>query len=588
MEKHSTRLLFFKKLAYLPPAEKRDLFIKDLSFAIFFSIVSILVYYKCRYGFGNIDESFYLVTPLRLWQGDALFAEEWHLSQTSSILLLPLIDIFLHLTGSTTGIILTMRYVCTSVQVLTALFLYFRFRCIHWLGASLSSISFLLYTPFGIMALSYNSMGIVFLTLSMVFISTSVRFQQIQYILSGICLSAAVLCCPFLAVLYVLYGLIVISAHWAKKPKASDSLWRIPSLAFLSIGILLSALAFILFILSRASLQEIIDALPYIFNDPEHPHIPLVSKVQDFVQCILYRSPLCKPVSLILLFLFSICIIDRNRTKHPLIYVIPSVLSVICLLCDFAIRTPYINFIMWPINLLTPFAFLLSSSKQIRKAFFSLYLPGMIYSFCLHLSSNQRFYAISSASSVATVSSILILCLFSTEWHSHRSPNILRIISTLCLCVLFLLQFKYQSRLRYQSVFWEHSLSEQTEYIDDGIYKGLYISKEKEALYSAAVKQMEQLALFADSGDNALFLSENTWYYLMNDYKVASYSGWLSGIHAYTLDRLESYYSLNPDKIPDIVFADSIHHAIAQDFSNRFQYAMHPIENGIILTKPSP
>lgn len=560
--------------------------VRSLFFGVVFSLSAMLVFYKCKYGFGNIDESFYLVTPLRLCQGDALFTHEWHLSQTSSVLLFPLVNTYLQFTGDTTGIILSMRYICTTVQLLTSLFLYFRFKRINWLGAVLVSISFLLYTPFGIMALSYNSMGIIFLLLSLVVYSTASRHLLLQSVLSGIFLSAAVLCCPFLAILYIIFGIAVFSINFIKKHKTS-SLWSLQRFICFSTGVAFSAILFLGFVFSRSSIQEIMEALPCIFNDPEHPHISFVDKAQSFFHSILTITPSAKPITGFLILLFFICAADKKRIKHSLYYIIPSILSIIVFLCDLIIKKPYINYLMWPINLLPPIIILLCNSTYIYRIFTILYLPGIIYAFCLHLSSNQQFYAISSASTISTMASILILCLFASEWTSLYSPKPLRIVSMFCLCLLFLFQISFQSTLRYQSVFWESSLNEQTEHMDDGIYKGLYISKSKKNIYANALKQMEQLSLFTKPDDQVLFLSTNTWYYLMEDYRVAAFSGWLSGINEVTLDRLEDYYSLNPDKIPDVVFADPEHSSIAQEFSNRFHYPMHQIENGIILTKPS-
>ena len=40
-----------------------------------------MLLYKCPYGYGTMDESFYLSVVHRLLQGDRLLVEEAHLSQ---------------------------------------------------------------------------------------------------------------------------------------------------------------------------------------------------------------------------------------------------------------------------------------------------------------------------------------------------------------------------------------------------------------------------------------------------------------------------------------------------------------------------
>ena len=49
------------------------------------------LFWKCQFGFGNIDESFYITIPYRLFQGDALFLQEWHLSQMAGVITMPFV-----------------------------------------------------------------------------------------------------------------------------------------------------------------------------------------------------------------------------------------------------------------------------------------------------------------------------------------------------------------------------------------------------------------------------------------------------------------------------------------------------------------
>ena len=58
------------------------------------------------------------------------------------------------------------------------------------------------------------------------------------------------------------------------------------------------------------------------------------------------------------------------------------------------------------------------------------------------------------------------------------------------------------------------------------------------------------------SVEKALFLSKNTFLYLNAEKENASYSAWLSGVTDHTISRLEKYYQLFPDKMPDVVFID--------------------------------
>lgn len=558
--------------------------IRHLLFFLMLFFTGIFLFYKCHYGFGNIDESFYLVTPFRLIQGDALFRDEWHLSQMSGVLLMPFVSLYYRIMGNTEGIILSMRYVYTTIQLLIAVFLYIKLCPYHWLGAALAAISFALYAPFGIMALSYNSMGIMALVVSLIMLLTAQRFTSIQCILSGVIFSAAVLCCPYLAVLYIIYVLAAIMCR--KKTHAdSDLPWSMYRFSYFTLGVLISAALFVAFVLSRASIREIIAAFPHIFNDPEHPSISILEKIQTYIYGILRISALAKPIMLAFLFLFIVCILDKKRKSHSILYMISAVACAVFLLINIKKTNPYINYMMWPINLITPFILLLSTDKTIRHCFLCVYLPGMLYSFMLHVTSNQGELAIASGSSVATVASILVICIFCKELFVAHKTIFFRFIIIATLFALFIPQISYQTSLRYNSVFWENGMRAQTQLIDQGIYRGLLVSKEKEELCDLLEKQMEHVRKLASQNTKILYLSQSTWYYLFNDYEMASYSGWLSGVNMFTISRLEAYYKLNPDKYPDIVFVDSYNHSMAKEFSERFGYSIYQTEDCLLLFK---
>ena len=54
---------------------------------------------------------------------------------------------------------------------------------------------------------------------------------------------------------------------------------------------------------------------------------------------------------------------------------------------------------------------------------------------------------------------------------------------------------------------------------------------------------------------NILFLTPRTWTYLaMNDFGYATYSAWLPDNTNNTLERLQSYFELNPDKVPRYIY----------------------------------
>ena len=82
-----------------------------------------------------------------------------------------------------------------------------------------------------------------------------------------------------------------------------------------------------------------------------------------------------------------------------------------------------------------------------------------------------------------------------------------------------------------------------------------------------------------------LFLSDTTWYYLAAETQLCTYSAWMSGVNEHSLDRLEEYYRISPEKLPDLVYADVANKAIAEKFCERFGYTIDREDTVIIATK---
>ena len=572
----------FNALRFAP--DKKQL-IADGVFAVAMLLTAIFVFWKCRYGFGNVDESFYLTVPYRLYKGDALFLEEWHLSQMAGVLTYPAVWLYLTIHGSTEGIILAMRYFCTFLQCAIAVFLYIRLRRISWAGAAVAALSFALYTPFGIMALSYNSMGIMALVVAFVIAYTARRHTQVQYVAAGLCFAAAVLCCPYLVAVYLLYLLaVVIRALVMRGRKIQRDVWSVWGALWVTAGAALAAVAFFAFVFSRASLADIWKAFPQILNDPEHPAIPFANHFKWFFSRIYTANDAAPKIYNLLMLLAAVCILDWGRAKRRLWYFTVAAVLTLVLQWQHYQRNDYINHLMWSVNVLAVFALILTRDRQVRGLFFTMWIPGILYAFCLNMTSNQGFYAISSASAAATVGSIVMIALFAKELLQDR-PRYLawwRYGAGALAGALLVVQLGTQCVLRYRSVFWETGMQTQTVQEEQGIQKGLIISEAWHSSYTWSLKNLRQIEEYEP--EKVLFLSKATWYYLATDYEICTYSAWIAGVTEHSVNRLESYYQLNPEKLPDLVYADSQYRDAAVYFCQKMGYEMKAVSGGYILT----
>ena len=137
-----------------------------------FLLVVAFSFWRARYGFASTDETYAIAFPYRLLFGDALIADEWGLQQFAGLLVYPLVSLYVKVFQSTDGIMLFFRYVFAVVMMAVGLFQYCRWRRVHEFGAYCGLLFFVAYAPFGIMTLAYNTMDVIFGSLTVTLYAT--------------------------------------------------------------------------------------------------------------------------------------------------------------------------------------------------------------------------------------------------------------------------------------------------------------------------------------------------------------------------------------------------------------------------------
>ncbi|MGN0776215.1 MAG: hypothetical protein ACI4MM_06010 [Candidatus Ventricola sp.] len=556
--------------------------------AVFYTallLTALFLLWKCRYGFGNMDEAFYLTVPLRLLQGDALLVHEWHPSQMAGVLSLPVVWVLRMLCGGTDGIILAMRYATVALLCALSLYVYHRLKRYSRIGAACGAISLALYIPYGITALSYNSMGIML----MVFSGTAMlgdAGHRHSLVLAGFSYAAACLCCPYLAAVYVLYlAAVLLSALYVQGIRCrgrGDS--AVARLGWFTAGIAAAAVLFAAFVFSRASLMDVLQALPHILEDPEHQPVSMTSRIAGFFRAFLTATQTSAWIYTLTAILMLICCLDKKRVSRKALYFGIAWGCTVVLMVSHALQLRYLNMLMWSINVLGLMAALLSEKRSIRQLFAYLWVPGMLYAFCINMSSNQRFYAIASASSVACLGSMVMCAIFLQELAREQRSEKQRVLAWGMLVVVLGIQLITQAQLRLTSVFWESGMADQTVLLEEGPEAGLLVAGQKAETYEASLEEIGQLR--EEGFNRMLFLSTDTWDYLMGDFEICSYSAWLSGVNETTLQRLQAYYQLHEEKMPDAVYAKLADMGIALQFSEMFDYQVErTTDQSIVLKK---
>lgn len=518
--------------------------------------------WKSLYGFGGNDEAFYLTIPNRFLMGDAPIKDEWHLSQLSGFLLMPFVWLYTTITQSTDGIIYAARIFYIIFHATISTVVYLRLRKYGYITV-IASVLYFIYTPYNIMAMSYNTMGLDFITLTGVLLGTADYNKKLSIIISGTAFAAAVLCCPYLAVGYLLFGVCVIIHTIIKNKNINfvfkSNLFSVKTFLLFTLGVSALAILFLIFALTRVSISEIIEYLPHLMTDPEHPAIPVLTRLKSYFKSIYKFNDHFKFALYAYGAILIGLIIDKRRKVHRSLYLILTTMVVV--FC-YVIILPNLtssnyNAMMFPLIFIGITSYILCDKKP-KELFVCLFILGIIYSLSICFSSNQYFYVIAMAISASNLASYTFLAQLIKEMKTSEDEIEYAVWvkrgSFAFIAFMLLIQSGYQINVKAKHCFWEYGEPKTlTSKITTGPAKGIYTNADNCNTYEMISTDLN----YYDNKekDNILYLTNRTWCYLANpDYPYGSFSAWLSGERPSSIERLKVFYSLNPDKIPTYIY----------------------------------
>lgn len=525
-------------------------FKKDMLFLAGLILGFLFLLWKSKYGTGAYDEPFYLTMPHRILKGDGMFSEEWNFGQFSAFLMLPVMKLYLTVKGTTEGIILGFRHIYIVFQILSTIVIYVNLRKKEsgWIAAWI----FCLFCPYDIMALSYNTMGMAFMTIVGVILSKGNKNNGGTWFAVGILFAAAVLCNPFLALLYFLYTILVIGAWWKQKRSVQENGRRgegnisLKAWICITAGAALLAAVFVITVLSGSTVQDLLKNIPLLMQDPEHTSRSafMIIKVYLLSFWNVYRWFL--PVWSVLLFMAYLC--RKESVKRKICFALVVFSSILCILGFLPTIQNSYNFIMVPIVACGLAAYMMTEDKD-RSGFRYLFLFGIAYSFMANYASNQGMHAISMAMLPAVVAAVVFIGRFAAqEMKTGEKPQ--RRIMAASVIALFIVQLGMQIYTKAVHTFWEEPVWNLQTVIDEGPLKGTVTTSENAARYAG---MLEDIKTHIRKEGPVLFVTEDTWCYLYADTEYGTFSAYLSGGFAQAAEKWELYFEAHPDKIPDYI-----------------------------------
>ena len=246
----------------------------DVAALLVFLAVWIYYVITARYGVIFADEGVYLTIAERIVHGERPLVDEWQVAQLSCLFFCLPYKIYVALKGSTTGIILCMRYLFVAFNAVVYWFVYSRLRAYKWQGL-LASALLCICVPFGIFACNYYTMSVRLMMIVCLLLFSEKQSVPTLWI-AGVLLSCAVLYEPGLAFLYFGYCILVLIRFVLRKKgkrflEDFDFCLRTRTWLHLSLSVLVCAAAFLSWLFSRSGFRNVLASVPYqLFTDPEY------------------------------------------------------------------------------------------------------------------------------------------------------------------------------------------------------------------------------------------------------------------------------------------------------------------------------
>lgn len=493
-------------------------------FILLYILTALFLIWRAHQGIGSSDEYFYITEGLRSVKGDRLFVDDWHIAQLMTVFLGPLVKLSSVISPDYEGIVLQFRIYYIVFTMIIGLLIFLRFRKNYGIRAVYASLIYILFTPFQIMALSYNTMGPGFVILALLVYPKN-RNNKGRIFLFGVFMALAVMNMPYLIFLYLFLIILVIIKHKSFSGK---------ELLFTSLGAISVAMIFIVCLLSKVSIQELTVSLPHLI-DPSHSDSLIMKILKNG-----YRTIQAYHVFLLVYIIEIILGIRyhlKKSTYNPIrLSIILNSISMLFLSFVTKYQPDFGGFAI----ILLPFAitgFIVLLTESSDNYLISCYIVSVFLSVMVSLSSNVGPSSFICPLIIASCVTALLL----KEPVPYSSLFILLFIG---LLVFFKVTVDFGS-----------DTINNTVSVDKGPLKGLKGSDTEVKGYLESLEDFEYIKSLPEK--NASLITYSNWGYFIVDKTIAANSTYL-----YFWDRdsyvnaEDQYYELHTERYPAYVYVD--------------------------------
>lgn len=530
--------------------------LKNYYVPIIFLLSCITLLIRSFYSFCWSDETFYFATAHRFFQGDSIFLHDWFPTQLSSVILLPIYALYVTITGSTTGVILFFRILYVIFETVSGVVVYhiIKPRATRQI-ALICALFTMFYTHLNIATLSYYTISVHCFLLAFLILYHYYQTKKSHYlIIAGSVFAISVLALPTMAVAYILVmtavAILLLLERVPLIKRTLSPLYRnaefIKVCGFTLIGILIPAVIFLIFLLCNVSLKDFVAAIPYVLSDEEH----ITSFIYPLKKFFIGINEVYGILAYISYILLLICTVLGLFLRNYLIQPVKTgiILLNIALFAGFWMKGYHYTGYMQTALCIFSLVFFLLDAKRDYRLFLLLFASGMIFSIVYSYSSNGYLYILSMGHFIASIGGIIFI--YDYFVHEEIQPAMLLQILSSCVIVAVLLT---TITLRIINVYRDAPLTALTAAITQGPAKGLHTTTLHKELYDEVY---DTLMTYCQSdsneaGNQTIFITKLLPFgYMCTDLKCASPTTWRTALDS---KRLQPYYEINPDRIPDLV-----------------------------------
>ncbi len=523
---------------------------QHLIFVGLFLLLEILLIRRSFYGFNTADEMYFIGTSERIFRGEKILIDEWNpTQQLCSFLLHPIYSLMRSVMGTTEGIVMVSRFLYLAFEGILTLFLYLRLQR-RGFAAFGPVFLFLLFAPFGICAMSYNSIEFGLMTVLLAVLSAKMEHSVPEYLLCGILIAMIVLANPFAILMYGAYGVLCLCVTLRNRHRGADTegALHIRSFFWMTLGAGIILIFFVLFVFQRGTLSELLANVPRILGDSEHQEGYWYKTKRYFYLCFKnYRFMFCG-----LGLTYALTLLDRRRCAHSVMYMLLASLSVLPAMIYYGFIAEHIpvNYQILPLAFWCLEAYFVTERKE-RRLFYGWYLPALLFTMIVQYATNTGIVTISVAYSLCSCVGLIFVAGWLGELRERSGSGtelrgragVALILAVVCV------QFLGTFHLRMNYAWGDEAVPVLTRKMERGPLKGVYTTPETALWYGEVLDELDDLELTEE--DQLMVVGVAPWIYLYVEAGCGNYSTWQ--VHENST-YIHEYYGLHPEKFPDVIY----------------------------------